>query len=247
MTTAFVFDVDGTITQSRKKIMFRQASPFQLFSDHNDCYLLTGSDFAKTKDQLQYLTKLVKGSYQCAGNEFWVNDELIESSPVFKPSERLSHLLSDLLENSKFPYRTGSHIDCRAGMLNFSTIGRGANDGERNQYIDFDEETGEREYLASRINQMCGDEVDAQIAGKTGIDIFQHGRDKGQVYEEIKSKYDRIFFFGDDCQKGGNDYPFAVKCDENDRVYHVSDPFETFDILSSIRTEYGTIRISELD
>jgi phosphomannomutase len=238
MTTAFVFDVDGTITESRQKITFRQASHLQLFLERNDCYLLTGSDFPKTKEQLQHLTKLVRGSYQCAGNELWVNDTLIESSPILEPSQRLDNLLSYLLEESKFPYRTGNHVDYRAGMLNFSIVGRGATESQRLEYIDFDRETGERKFLVDIINKACGDEINAQIAGKTGIDIFQHGRDKGQVYEKLKSKYDHIFFFGDDCQQGGNDYPFAVKCDHNDRVYHVSDPDETLNILSDLVVSY---------
>ena len=237
MTTAFVFDVDGTITESRQWIPPKWSEPFAKLCESNDVYLLTGSDFPKTKDQLEDITKHVSASYQCAGNETWVQDKLVSSSPPFKPSERLHNLMADLLEFSRFPYRTGKHFDYRAGMLNFSTLGRGATNDQRHEYIEFDNIAKERLYMADMINMMCGDEVNAQIAGKTGIDIFQHGRDKGQVYWKLKTLYDRIVFFGDDCQQGGNDYPFAVKCNDDDVVYSVSSPEETYAIL---KDNYGT-------
>ena len=78
-----VFDVDGTITPSRDKIDPAYAEVLLELSKKVDIYFLTGSDFAKTKEQLGDLTKVVKGSYQCAGNELWVNDELIQSVPEF--------------------------------------------------------------------------------------------------------------------------------------------------------------------
>ena len=76
----------------------------------------------------------------------------------------------------------------------------------------------------------------AQIAGETGIDISEVGKDKGQVYEPLKELYNSIMFFGDDTQKGGNDYPFAKQLTGSPhRVFAVSDPQDTFEILESIK------------
>ena len=48
----FIFDVDGTLTPSRKKMEHEFWAPFLIFCRNNDVYLVTGSDHAKTVEQL---------------------------------------------------------------------------------------------------------------------------------------------------------------------------------------------------
>ena len=48
----FIFDVDGTLTPSRKKIEHEFWAPFLIFCRHHDVYLVTGSDRQKTLEQL---------------------------------------------------------------------------------------------------------------------------------------------------------------------------------------------------
>ena len=48
----FIFDVDGTLTPSRKQIEHEFWAPFLIFCRHNDVYLVTGSDRQKTLEQL---------------------------------------------------------------------------------------------------------------------------------------------------------------------------------------------------
>ena len=200
-----------------------------------DIYILTGSDFPKTKEQLGDLTKVVKGCYQCAGNELWVDDELVESASEFNMPKMMLAWCKQKMEESKFPHRTGKkHVDLRPGMMNFSIIGRGCTKRQRQQYIDFDNKNGEREELAKEFNELFHT-YSAQIAGETGIDICENGKDKGQVYEPLKALYNSIIFFGDDTQDGGNDYPFASKIQSfPHRCFHVDGPEETFETLKSI-------------
>jgi len=231
-----VFDVDGTITPSREKIDPDYAEVIRQLSSSVDIYFLTGSDFAKTKEQLGDLTKVVKGSYQCAGNELWVNDELVKSVPTFTMSTVMVKWCKQRLEESKFPYRTGKkHIDLRPGMMNFSIIGRGCTKKKRQEYIKYDERTNEREILAREFNSVFHS-YSAQIAGETGIDVCEDGRDKGQVYKHLEEVYNSIIFFGDDTQEGGNDYPFAKQIQSfPHRCFHVSRPEETFEMLEGIK------------
>ena len=48
----FLFDVDGTLTPSRKKIDKEFSKFFSNFCKNNDVYLVTGSDRAKPVYQL---------------------------------------------------------------------------------------------------------------------------------------------------------------------------------------------------
>ena len=231
-----VFDVDGTITPSREKIDPAHAQILLEFTKLTDVYLLTGSDFAKTKEQLGELTKAVKGSYQCGGNELWIKDSLVESTPEFTMSKVMVKWCKQKLEESKFPHRTGKkHIDLRPGMMNFSIMGRGCTKKQRKEYITYDNKNNEREQLAADFNGVFHS-YSAQIAGETGIDICEAGRDKGQVVKPLEEVYNCIMFFGDDTQQGGNDYPFASRIREApNKVFAVSGPEETFDTLQTLR------------
>lgn len=230
-----VFDVDGTITPSRQSIDPEHKEILLSLAEKVDIYLLTGSDFAKTKEQVGELTKAVKGCYQCAGNELWVDDKLVESAPEFNMPKMMVAWCKQKMEESRFPHRTGKkHVDLRPGMMNFSIIGRGCTKKQRQQYIDYDIKNGEREALAKEFNEAWHG-YSAQIAGETGIDIVELNKDKGQVYEPLKALYNSIIFFGDDTQEGGNDYPFASKIQSfPHRCFHVDGPEETFETLKSI-------------
>ena len=231
--TAFVFDVDGTITDSRQPILPEHADMFNRFISMNDVYLLTGSDFAKTKEQLGDITYNVIGSYQCAGNELWVNDELVATSPEFVPTPRVREWFKQKLRESPFTLRTGLHEDYRAGMMNFSIVGRGCTLKERLIYAEWDDQNREREQMVAEFNRLFSGKFVAQIAGRTGIDIAEEGRDKGQVFFKLDPMYDVIKFFGDDMQEGGNDWPFANHIRKfPHRCYSVNSPQETFEIIN---------------
>ena len=230
-----VFDVDGTLTPSREKIDPIHAETLLEFAKKTDVYILTGSDFPKTKEQLGEITKVVKGCYQCVGNELWINDELVQSTPKFDIPKLMLRWCKEKLSESKFPHRTGKkHVDLRAGMMNFSILGRGCTREQREEYIEYDLEYGEREELANEFNDMFKT-FSAQIAGETGIDISEVGKDKGQVFKPLEELYNSIIFFGDDTQPGGNDYPFVEKITGfPHRVFSVTGPEDTFETLESI-------------
>ena len=53
--------------------------------------------------------------------------------------------------------------------------------------------------------------IEALIGGQISLDIQPIGNDKSQVVKHLKEKI--ILFFGDKCDKGGNDYALAQKAD----------------------------------
>ena len=44
----------------------------------------------------------------------------------------------------------------------------------------------------------------AVVGGEISIDIYELGKDKGQIVKDIKGKFE---FFGDRLKPGGNDFP----------------------------------------
>ena len=91
----------------------------------------------------------------------------------------------------------------------------------------------EREAICQYITAHFPD-VEAAIGGQISIDIYEKGRNKAQVLDEIAGA---ISFFGDKMDKGGNDYPIAKRLQAEKRphtLFKVNNPIETWNILKKI-------------
>lgn len=223
----FIFDVDGTLTPSRGKIDSEFKDWFIEFCISNNVYLVTGSDYEKTREQLG--DKLLRWPifvYNCSGNEVWAKGSKLKTKEWNPPSE-LYDFLNGWLQSSKFPARMGNHIEERSGMINFSVVGRNATLGERKLYIEYDLENRERETIAFQINSTF-EGITATIGGETGLDIHPTGWDKSQILKDFDLNNDIIHFFGDKTLPGGNDYPLAKNLKN---VHQVRDWRNTWETL----------------
>ena len=203
----FIFDVDGTLTPSRGVIDPKFHDWFLEFTRNNKCWLVTGSDYPKTLEQLgKDICESVVTSYNCNGNDTWFKGKRVNSSN-WKLPEDAHEWLSEQLTASNYNIRTGLHFEHRPGMINFSVVGRNATSEQRKQYVDWDNVYDERNLIADKFNQLFPD-ITATVGGETGIDIAPKGRDKSQILSDF-NKDDNIYFFGDRMDEGGNDYPLA--------------------------------------
>ena len=94
-------------------------------------------------------------------------------------------------------------------MINFSTVGRDANNPQRLAYYEWDKIHMERENIKNDINKRFPD-LQASIGGHISIDIYPRGADKSQASNDLRQQYETIHFFGDKTEYGGNDYPIAL-------------------------------------
>jgi len=224
----FVFDVDGTLTPSRGKIDPQFEAWFSSFIEREKVFLVTGSDYPKTAEQLgNEICESVVTVYNCQGNDVWFKGKRVNSKE-FTPPKELDEIMKGWLEGSPFPYRTGNHVEHRRGLINFSVVGRNASPEQRKEYYEYDCKSRERESIAFQINSAF-ENVTATVGGETGIDIHRTGADKSQILEDFNSD-DEIHFFGDRIDEGGNDYPLA-KANKRGKNYHVKDWKETWEIL----------------
>ena len=208
----YIFDVDGTLTPSRQKIDPDFLIFFNSFALANEVYLVTGSDRDKTIEQITHLLYCnCKRVYNCAGNDVYEGDLSVYRNDWTLPTDAAQHLLEEL-ETSRFPVRTGTHIEERPGCINFSILGRGANQTERLVYSDWDSIKEERKGIAERFNDKFP-ELYALVGGVTGVDISTKGSDKGQIIRDFPDV--DIVFFGDRMEEGGNDRPLADAIRDN--------------------------------
>ena len=220
--------MDGTLTPSRQSIDPEFKEFFKNFIKDNKVWLVTGSDYPKTVEQLgSDICESVVTVYSCSGNDTWFKGKRVNSKPFEAPKE-LYDLMNGWLHTSKFPLRTGNHIEERMGTINFSVVGRNCTLGERNLYVKHDLENKERESIAFQIN-LEFPKITATVGGETGIDIYRKGCDKSQILDDF-NKSDNIYFFGDRMEQGGNDWPLAVKL-RHHRCYNVRDWRDTYERL----------------
>lgn len=221
----YVFDVDGTLTPSRMKMDPSFQKFFLEFAKNNECFLITGSDYEKTIQQVgKEICETVITVWNCCGNSVWQKGIEVYKSPWVLP-DHIYYWLKFKLRESKFGLRTGGHIEQRPGLVNFSVVGRNCTLGERKLYRQWDEEHNERKRIAKEFNIAFSNDdsgIVAQVAGETGLDIMPIGADKRQV---AMSLFGPTTFFGDKMDVGGNDYPLAQELKQRDDniCVHVKD------------------------
>jgi phosphomannomutase len=227
MKKIYIFDMDGTLTPSRREMTPDFEKFFSKWANEHTFFLVSGSNLEKIQEQVpQYILDLSEGVFTCGGNQLWLNNQLFYNHE-FKPSEELLSFLKEEIKKSKYPVRSGNHIEDRGSMLNFSIVGRDCSLKERLDYFEYDVKSQERADIANQIITKW-DNLDAVIGGQISIDITPRGMNKSQVLNEVKKFYsnEEYIFIGDRTMEGGNDYPLAKIMNEmpNCSVYQAGEP-----------------------
>ena len=241
----FIFDVDGTLTPSRKKITPEFFDEFFQFTEENDVYLVTGSDRDKTLEQITpEIYNNCKRVYNCSGSDVYEGDKNVYRDDWELP-EKVERFLQDELDFSQFPIRNGNHIERRPGGVNFSILGRDKDPMlGREEYVKWNKIHSERRFIALRILDMFPD-LTVALGGQTGIDIGPLGADKSQILRDFTAD-DEIHFFGDRMESGGNDHSLgeAVK-KMGGFTYNVDSYKDTRDVMiSSVAERDNTTKLA---
>ena len=211
MKNIYIFDVDGTLTPSRKQMTKEfQEVFFNEWSEKNTFYLVSGSDLEKMSEQVPpHILERAAGLFTCGGNDYYKDGKQVYYNE-FNPPEDLIEFLKETIGDSHYGERAGNHIENRGSMVNFSVVGRDCSDEQREDYFQYDLQSKEREIIASLINEQWID-IEAVIGGQISIDIAPRGNDKSQVLKHIMKEQPnkKYFFVGDRTMEGGNDYPLA--------------------------------------
>jgi len=232
----FVFDVDGTLTEPRKKINSSFSREFVAWAEDKQCYISTGSDYRKTKEQIGKTVDAFKNVFCCMSNEIRSPSGQKVYKSNFSIPDNLENDLGHFLEESDYNYKTGNHLEFRTGMLNFSIVGRNANKQEREDYAEWDNFYKEREKIKEYINKNYPT-LEASIGGSISIDIIEIGCDKGQTVHFLENAgAQKIVFVGDRCHPGGNDYGIIRELKKSSLAFEWYNVLGPADTLTLIRT-----------
>ena len=211
----FLFDVDGTITNSGEKMFPHHITTLNLIKIQDDIGIVGGGKFEKILEQ----TSGVKFDYyfsECGSVYHDHNLNLIYKKNIRNHS--LYPIINILIKKtlnylSQVDYElTGNFIDLRNGLIYISLIGLSADPSEREHFINIDKINNYRMKLLDILHQSAielevSDKLSIVIGGSVGIAIYPEENDKLQVLSYINSdKYSEIHYFGDKYLPDGNDY-----------------------------------------
>ena len=137
-------------------------------------------------------------------------------------------------EDYDIPF-TGHHIQNRGSMINWSPIGRNANNGERKQFIAMDKIYGIRNRFLYEFREgMLRKELDGitiKLGGDTSFDIYPEGWDKTYALKHFPDTNWDVFFVGDRCSPNGNDFEIFNALNQKGRSFETGSPDETIEII----------------
>ena len=236
MTDNYLFDVDGTLTEPRKKMSGDFTFFFVNWMRGKKIFLVAGSDLEKVHSQIpSSVIRRTKGIFCCMGNQLWINETLVYNNE-WKPPVGLLDFLLELRKSSDYPNKKSRWIESRQGMINFSTAGRDSSVEERKAYFKWDKEKSERLRLASVINKKFPN-LEACLGGEISLDIQPRGFNKSLASKWVRENEEgRIFFIGDKTEKGGNDFAIAqdIKINGDGEFYKTLSPVNTKLILDKL-------------
>ena len=177
------------------------------------------------------------------GNEFRKGNGIIYQNE-FDPPAALRELLVSRQMYGGFPVEAkrggrGEIFEFRTGMLNFTTNGRNADAEERNRYYKWDKKHKERSGIAKEVEEKFP-ELEARLGGQISIDIQPKGNNKSQASKWVRENLrERMFFFGDKCEEGGNDYDIALDITKSGdgKIFRVKDDRDTMEVLNKLGSE----------
>ena len=228
-----LLDMDGTLTEAREKINEQTIKSLMRLSLHATIGILTGSKMEDLVYQCEELWESRESFWDgflyllpCNGTKCYqvtkdgISEAIYEKdmkshlgekklSNVFKRLQTAQHLaVSDKIFSNVFIEH--DFIDYRGSLINWCPIGRSASKDMRARFSEIDDKENFRstmiEYLKSGNNMFEG--MTIAKGGLTSLDIFPNDWDKTYPipYFDADLNYHRVWFVGDACEPGRNDY-----------------------------------------
>ena len=260
MKNIILFDMDGTLTEPRQQIEPRMINQIlEILEQGHEVGIVTGSPEEYINQQIGDLIDLVievghasnfhllpcNGTQYIFYNEETVRNEIVpdnmEANLGAEDFTELMAALCHLQAEIAGPFwrnglaLTGNHIQYRGSMINWCPIGRNAESIQRQQFVEYDKETGFREHYNHTLKQWVAWRdmpLTVALGGSTSFDIYPNGWDKTYSLSWFGDHI--CWFVGDKCKEGGNDQQIYDMLDKSGRAFETTGPEDTEAIIKGI-------------
>lgn len=248
----YFFDMDGTLTPSRKKMSYKMAVALGKLSELCQVGIVTGSGMNYVTEQCEILSEVFAIDWNnihllpCNGTQWyrWKNKKFqCKHSVDLKSkigSEKYKLLISEIcrgqarllegdLKNSEI---TGTFFQYRKSLLNWCPIGRDSGDDEREAFIILDNQLALRDKeiggLRKFFQENSLNDLIVAKGGDTSFDIYPKGWDKTYALQHFGNE--QIVFVGDKCTGNGNDATIFNAC--LPEAFETISPEQTYELIT---------------
>lgn len=242
MKKLIIFDLDGTLAESKAAIDDEMASIFSQLLDVAKVAIISGGDWPQFEKQVlshlpqnQMLRNLFilptcgTKYYQYKSGWKKIYSEDFTDGEKKKITDNLSKAVK--ASNLKIIKTWGEQIEDRGSQITFSALGQRAPIEAKKKW---DPDFEKRKKIKAKLHKTLS-EFSVEMGGATSIDITRPGIDKAYGIHKLQQKLDigtaEIIFIGDALFDGGNDHPArttGVAC------IQVKDPGETKKVIEAI-------------
>tara|TARA_B110000285_G_C15077576_1_gene591633 strand:+ start:697 stop:1446 length:750 start_codon:yes stop_codon:yes gene_type:complete len=246
--TLLLFDVDGTLVDSGKKIDPYMVTTLNALKNKYEIGIVGGGSLERILEQMNnkvifdhyftecgcvYYKNSADGINKMLLHEIYAKD--IRRHPLYDKINLL--VKKSLLFLSNVDYTiTGNFIDLRRGIIYISLIGMSATEEERKYFLNYDAIYNIRESLLTILttyanNMEINDDISIVEGGSVGIAIYPSECDKIQILPHLHD-YKDIHYFGDKYETNGNDYQLLHHPDV--KGHKVDSKIDTLNILKQL-------------
>ncbi len=219
MKKLIVFDLDGTLAESKAAIDKDMVTIFNALLNVAKVAIISGGDWPQFKKQVINklgITKQLKNLsiLPTCGTKFyrykkgaWVKIYSEDFTPDEK-TEIIDSLNKAIDETHTHPQKTwGDQIEDRGSQITFSALGQNAPLDAKKIW---DPKFLKRKKIKTKLSSSIP-EFSVNLGGTTSVDITKPGIDKAYGIKKLKEilgiKKSEMLFIGDAIFPGGNDYP----------------------------------------
>jgi phosphomannomutase len=242
MKKLVVFDLDGTLAQSKSSVDGEMAALFDKLLGIIKVAVISGGNWPQFQKQvLSHLTsdKRLKNLslLPTCGTQFYKYENHWKKlySEDFRPEQKVKIIstLKKAIEQSglKAEKVWGEVIEDRGSQITFSALGQEA---PVNEKVKWDPDFTKRKKMKAFLDTLIP-EFSVRLGGSTSIDVTKPGIDKAYGIRKLREilgiSIEEMIFVGDALFPGGNDYPAEQAGVDSIRV---KDPHETKRVIETI-------------
>ena len=243
MKKLIVFDLDGTLAESKAAIDAEMAKLFSALLDVAKVAIISGGDWPQFEKQviahLPKGTKLAKLSIlPTCGTKFYRYKpagwkKIYSEDFTADEKKKIISSLNEAVEKSGFKAEKiwGDQVEDRDSQITFSALGQKAPLEPKKAW---DPDFKKRKKIKTILDKLIPDFA-VNLGGATSIDITKPGIDKAygmhKLHNILKIPISQMLFMGDALFDGGNDYPARTTGAD---CIQVRDPEETKRVIEGV-------------
>jgi phosphomannomutase len=245
MKKLIVFDLDGTIAESKTVIDAEMATLINKLLEIIKVAVISGGSWIQFESQL--LANLPESEkwtnlslLPTSGTQFYVIkniktgwEQLYAENFTQAEKDKITEALKAAIEKVGFVAAKtwGTQIEDRGSQITFSALGQQAPLEEKRKW---DPDNAVRKQIKDILDDTIP-EFSVHVGGMTSIDITQHGIDKAYGIRKLRDilgiAIEEMIFIGDAIYPGGNDFPAK---EAGALSIEVRDPHETKRVIEAI-------------